>query len=46
MDLGVVRQIALVMTFVLYRHDFVVFKGFTIIMSEQLLMYSKLHLKL
>jgi len=29
MDLGVVRQIALVMTFVLYRHDFVLFSGAT-----------------
>jgi len=46
MDLGVVRQIALVTTFVLYRHDFVVLEGFTLIMSEQHLMYSKLNLKL
>ncbi len=46
MDLGVVRQIALVTTFVLSRHDFVVFEGTTLTMSEQHLMYSKLNLKL
>jgi len=46
MDLGVVRQIALVTTFVLSRHDFVVFEGSTIIMSEQHPMYGKLNLKL
>ncbi len=42
----VARQVALVTTFVLSRHDCVVFKGSTLIMSEQPLMYSKLNLKL
>ena len=45
-ELGVARQFALVTTFVLSRHDFVVLEGFTLIMSEQHLKYSKLNLKL